>query len=109
MPNPWPMQACCLPTESLLQAPAGFGSRYRRTAKQQAQLLGPFSAESGLMESFIMLEAHSIEEALEWAKKAPVPKGRGEAEIELRQLSDQEETYHDPNIMAMETNLREHI
>ncbi len=98
-----------LADESLLPSSGGFRITLSPDGEATSTAAGPFSAESGLMESFILLEAHSIEEALEWAKKAPVPKGRGEAEIELRQLSDQEETYHDPNIMAMETNLRENI
>lgn len=98
-----------LADETLLASSSGVRITFSPNGEIANVTAGPFSAESGLTEGFLIIEARSFDEALEWAMRAPVPKGQGEIEIELRQLLDRAETYHDPNIMAMEANLREQI
>ncbi|NOU92925.1 YciI family protein [Paenibacillus sp. LMG 31456] len=98
-----------LADESLLPSSSGLRITYPPDVGEAKVAAGPFSAENGLMEGFLIMDARSMEEATDWALKLPVPKGRGEVAIELRQLVDPVETYHDPIILAMETNLREQI
>lgn len=47
--------------------------------------IGPFEAEQ-LVTAFILIEAKTMEEAMEWAMRMPDPHGYGEGEIELRPL-----------------------
>ncbi|MDR9857920.1 YciI family protein [Paenibacillus sp. VCA1] len=98
-----------LADETLLPSSSGLRITFSLEGGKADVTVGPFSADSVLMEGFLMIEAHSVDEALERARRAPVPKGRGKVDIELRQLADPAVTYHDPNIMALETNLREQI
>ncbi|MEF3305697.1 YciI family protein [Paenibacillus sp. GYB003] len=98
-----------LADESLLPSSSGLRITFPPNGGGANVAAGPFAAESGLMEGFLILDARSMDEATEWALKLPVPKGRGEVAIELRQLADPAATYHDPILMAMETNLREHF
>ncbi|UUZ95198.1 YciI family protein [Paenibacillus sp. P25] len=98
-----------LADESLLPSSSGLRITFPPDGGGACVATGPFSAESGLMEGFLIMDACSMDEATEWALKLPVPKGRGEVAVELRQLADPVETYSDPIIMAMERNLREQI
>lgn len=98
-----------LADESLLPSSSGLRITFLPDGGGANVAAGPFAAESGLMEGFLIMDVDSMDEATEWALKLPVPKGRGEVAIELRQLADPVESYHDPHIIAMETNLREQI
>ena len=48
---------------------------------------GPFPETKELAGGFWVIDANSKEEAVEWAKRAPMPAGR-EVEIEVRQIYD---------------------
>jgi Uncharacterized protein conserved in bacteria len=98
-----------LADETLLPSSSGMRITFPPDGGGASVAAEPFAAESGLMERFLILDAGSMEEAAEWAMKLPVPQGRGEFAIELRQLADPAEMRRDPAVMALETNLREHI
>ncbi|SEN96336.1 YciI family protein [Paenibacillus sp. OV219] len=50
---------------------------------------GPFTESKELIAGFILIDVNSREEAIEWAMRMPDPQGRGEGQIELRQVYDQ--------------------
>lgn len=52
---------------------------------------GPFAEAKELVAGFSMLRADSLEEVIEWVKKWPVEDGHGNAEIEIRQVVDEED------------------
>jgi hypothetical protein len=52
---------------------------------------GPFAEAKELVAGFSMLRADSLEEVIEWVKKWPVEDGHGNAEIEIRQVFDEED------------------
>lgn len=47
---------------------------------------GPFTATQELIAGFILIDVNSRDEAIEWAMRMPDPQGRGEGQIELRQV-----------------------
>jgi hypothetical protein len=48
---------------------------------------GPFAETKELIAGYWIIQAKSLDEAIEWAKRAPDPHGEGqEGEIEIRQL-----------------------
>lgn len=49
---------------------------------------GPFEDPSSLVAGFILIDVETREEAIRWAMKMPDPMGRGEGQIELRQLHE---------------------
>lgn len=51
----------------------------------------------------------SEEEAYEWAIRMPDPHRFGEGEIELRQVYEAAELIRDPQIWAMEADLRDQV
>ncbi len=46
---------------------------------------GPFAESNGLIAGFTLIQAQSLEEALDWVKRWP-PSMEGEAELEVRQV-----------------------
>jgi hypothetical protein len=67
----------------------GWRVRYRGT---QAQVIdGPFTEAEGLIAGYTLIQVRSREEAVEWARRFPAPRGRGrDAEIEVRQLFERD-------------------
>src|SRR5262249_32655989 len=53
---------------------------------------GPFAETKELIAGFCLIQANSIEEAIEWAKRVPFQEG----EIEVRRLSDRTASRVDP-------------
>jgi hypothetical protein len=49
---------------------------------------GPFPETKELIGGYWIIDVKSKEEALEWAKRAPMPETNREVEIELRQIHD---------------------
>ena len=52
---------------------------------------GPFAEAKELVAGFTIIEAASQEEALEWVRRWPVSDGRGNVQLELRQLVEPED------------------
>jgi hypothetical protein len=71
---------------SLLEdSAAGFRIRYHEG--RRSMIDGPFVPGSGLVSGYTLIQVKSREEALEWAKRFPVPHGgSGDGEIEVRPL-----------------------
>jgi hypothetical protein len=66
---------------------------------------GPFAETKELVAGFWILQATSIDEVVSWMKKAPFPFG----ELEIRQITEDEEFAYAPEIMQKEKQLRAQI
>ena len=52
---------------------------------------GPFTETKELVAGFSIIKVKSLEEAIEWVKRAPNVSPNGEAEVEIRKLMDVED------------------
>ena len=68
--------------------PTSKGARIKYSGKQPSVSHGPFGVTSDLVAGFWLIQVTSLEEAVEWMKRAPFDGG---AEIEIRQVFDAED------------------
>jgi hypothetical protein len=70
--------------------PSTKGARVKFSGGKRTVVDGPFAEAKELVAGYWLIQAKSREEAIEWAKRAPMDAdptaGGGEAEIEIRQL-----------------------
>jgi hypothetical protein len=66
--------------------PSSKGARIKFSGGKRTVVDGPFTESKELIAGFWMIQAKSIQEAIEWIKRSPHPFGEGEAEIEIRQV-----------------------
>lgn len=88
--------------------PSSKGARVRFAGQQRKVIDGPFADTKELIAGFWLWQVHSMDEAIEWLKRAPFDGG---AEIELRQVIEIRD-FGDaatPEIRAQEARLREKI
>lgn len=71
--------------------PSSKGARVRFSGKQRKVIDGPFAETKELVAGFWLLQVKSIEEAIEWIKRAPNPFENGESEIEIRPFYEAED------------------
>jgi len=72
--------------------PSSRGMRIRYRGGERTVFDGPFAETKELIAGFTMIQVRSREEALEWARRFPNPRGEGlDAEIEVRQLFELDE------------------
>lgn len=71
-------------------------------------LAGPFPVTQDLIMKYILINVSTEDEALNWALRMPVPKGRGTYEIELRRLKEKQE-FIQAAANAMEASLQEQL
>jgi len=63
------------------------GARIKFSAGKQLVIDGPFAETKELIGGYWIIQAKSMEEAIQWARRVPAPDGRGEeGEIEIRQF-----------------------
>jgi hypothetical protein len=78
----------------LLQAeglhPSSKGARVRFSGKKRTVTDGPFTETKELVAGFWIIEAKSMEEAIEWVKRIPNV-WQEDTEIEVRQVADAED------------------
>ena len=68
-------------------APAAQSTRVRVSGGNLTVIDGPFAETKELIAGYWLIKVNSLQEAMEWAKRAPDPHGEGrEGEIEIRQL-----------------------
>lgn len=65
--------------------PSAAGARVRFAGGKPMVTDGPFTEVKELIAGFALIQVRSKAEAVEWAKRFPLPPG-GDAEIEVRQL-----------------------
>ncbi len=52
---------------------------------------GPFTETKEVIAGFTIIQVKSLEEAIEWVKRAPNLSSNGEAEVEIRKVMDIED------------------
>ena len=85
--------------------PSSRGARIKYSGKQRAVANGPFNGASDLVSGFWLIETKSLDEAIDWMKRAPFDGG---AEIEIRQVFSAEDFGEalTPELREQEARLR---
>ena len=88
--------------------PTSKGKRVRFTGKQRTVIDGPFTETKELLAGYWIWQVKSIDEAVEWLKRAPFDGG---TEVELRPVFEAEDfgAEYTPEERARENRLREQI
>ncbi|MFN4121054.1 YciI family protein [Acidovorax sp.] len=72
--------------------PTSQGWRVRYSASGRSVTDGPFTETKELLAGYTLIQVRTREEALEWTRRFPNPRGEGlAAEIEVRQLFEMED------------------
>lgn len=71
--------------------PSMRGARIRYEGDKRTVIDGPFTETKELIAGFWLLQCASLEEAVEWLKRAPSPFEDGASEVEIRQVFDVED------------------
>ena len=72
--------------------PSAKGWRVRYSATGRTVTDGPFAETKELIAGYTLIQVRSRDEALEWTRRFPNPRGEGlDAEIEVRQLFEMED------------------
>jgi hypothetical protein len=66
--------------------PSSKGKRVRFSASKRTVIDGPFAETKELVAGFWLIQTRSLEEAIEWVKRAPNPFPGKESELEIRQV-----------------------
>jgi hypothetical protein len=85
--------------------PTSKGARIKYSGKERAITHGPFAVTGDLVAGFWLIQVKSLDEAIDWMKRAPFDGG---AEIEIRQVFDAEDFGEalTPELREQETRLR---
>ena len=70
--------------------PSSRGARIRFSGDKRTVVKGPFAPPHELIAGFWLIQAGSLDEAIEWARRCPNPM-EGESEIEIRQVFEAED------------------
>lgn len=117
MPKPGLFEAMGKYNEELVNAgmmlagegvhPSSKGARVTFTGGKPSVKNGPFPETNQLLSGFWIIKAKSLNEAIDWAKRAPFPEG----ELEVRQIFESEDFGDEltPEVREQEDRLRERI
>lgn len=67
------------------------GARVKFSGDKRIVIDGPFTETKEIVAGFSILQVKSLEEAIEWVKRAPNVSPNGEGEVEIRKLMDVED------------------
>jgi hypothetical protein len=90
--------------------PSSKGARVRIHGKERTVIDGPFAETKELIAGFWLIQAKSLEEAIEWVKRAPNPM-EGESEIEIRQVFEADDFGNEltPELREQEDRIRAQV
>ena len=71
--------------------PSRKGVRVKCSGGSHTVVDGPFTEAKELIAGFSILQVKSLEEAIEWVKRAPNCSPNGEGEVEIRQIFEMED------------------
>jgi hypothetical protein len=71
--------------------PSSKGARVKFSGKSRTVVDGPFTEAKELVAGFWLWQVKSLEEAIEWVKRAPFCSPTGEGEVEIRQVFEMED------------------
>jgi hypothetical protein len=85
--------------------PTSRGKRVRFAGKERTVIDGPFAETKELLAGFWLIQAKSMDEALEWVKRAPFDGG---TEIEVRPVFEEEDFGEEftPELREQERRIR---
>ena len=88
--------------------PSSKGARVRFSGKDRKVIDGPFAETKELVAGFWLWECKSLQEAIEWVKRAPNPFNNQDSEIEIRQVFEAEDFGEEftPELREQEERLR---
>ena len=91
--------------------PSSKGARVRFSGSKRTVIDGPFAETKELIAGFWIFQVRSLEEAVEWVKRAPNPMPGQDSEIEIRQIFENEDFGPEftPELRAQEDRIREQI
>ena len=91
--------------------PSSRGVRVKFNGAKRSVVDGPFTETKELVAGFWLWQCKSLEEAIEWAKRAPNPFEHGESELEIRQVFEAEDfgAEFTPELREQEERLRAQI
>ena len=72
-------------------APTSKGARVKFIGDKRIVIDGPFAETKEVVAGFTIIQVKSLDEAIEWVKRAPNLSANGEAEVEIRKLMDIED------------------
>ena len=72
-------------------APTSKGARVKFSGDKRTVIDGPFAETKELVAGFMIIQVKSLEEAIEWVKRAPNLSPNGESVVEIRKLMDVED------------------
>jgi hypothetical protein len=67
------------------------GARVKFSGDKRIVIDGPFAETKELIAGFMIIQVNSLDEAIEWVKRAPNALPDGEAVVEIRKLMDVED------------------
>jgi hypothetical protein len=70
--------------------PSSRGARIKFSGNKRTVVDGPFAETKELIAGYWIIQAKSLDEAIEWMKRCPNPTG-AEGELEIRQVFDAED------------------
>jgi len=90
--------------------PSALGARVHFDGRARHVAAGPFDAPGELIAGFWLIQARSLEEAVEWVKRVPNPDG-AQSQIEIRRVFDAADFGEalTPELQAAEERLREQV
>lgn len=71
--------------------PSAKGARVKFSGTSRTVIDGPFTEAKELIAGYTILQVKSLEEAIEWVKRAPNCSPNGEGEVEIRQIFEMED------------------
>jgi hypothetical protein len=91
--------------------PSSKGARIRFDGGKRTVIDGPFAETKELIAGFWIIQVKSLDEAIEWMKRAPAPFEGGPSEIEIRQIFEADDfgAAFTPELRAQEERLRAEI
>jgi hypothetical protein len=97
-----------LAAEGLL--PSSKGARVRFSGKDTTVIDGPFAETKELIAGYWVFEVKSLEEAIEWVRRAPNPDG-DDGVIEIRQVAEADDFGEEltPELREQEERLRRRL
>ena len=91
--------------------PSSKGARVEFSGGDRKVINGPFAETKELLAGYWLWEVGSLEEAIEWVKRAPDPMPGSEAIIEIRPVFEAEDFGEEltPELRAKEQELRQQV
>jgi hypothetical protein len=91
--------------------PSDKGARIRFSGERREVIDGPFAETRELIAGFWLIQARSLDEALEWMKRCPNPFEDGTSEIEIRRVFEADDfgAEFTPEARAQEERMRAEI